>query len=197
MSIGSHHEIQDSRLEKQLQEDAQQDVPPSAAESITLARQMGAAAANVLLDQVNAPGKSRLLALEALREAVPGVYHSLPARQRAEIYAEALGRASFFNSWGVPGYQLTDASKALIDLGEDAVAVLTPLLDDSRDAPLSGSQAATTSLMYGNRIRDYAWVLIMEATHRKYSYPQDPLERDRLIEALRYELEGKEVKDVD
>jgi hypothetical protein len=189
MSIVSQHEMEESRLRELLQEDTRRDVPPFASESIKLARQMAEAAVNPLLEQINGQGKTRLLALEALRKAVPDVYHSLPARKRAEIYAEALRTASFLNTWGVPGYQLTDTAKALIDIGEEAVAVLRPLLECQQKAPLSGSQAATTSAIYGNRLCDYAWVLISEIKRRPYVYSKDPAARDQAIQALRQELQ--------
>ncbi|HBB87626.1 MAG TPA: hypothetical protein DC047_08440 [Blastocatellia bacterium] len=180
--------MQKLRLQEQLHEDVAQAVPPFAADSITLARKMGSAAAPVLLEQINPQGEASFLALEALREAAPEVFHSLPSRLCADIYAEALRTGDFYNTWGVPGHQLTDTANAFIGLGETAVAVLRPLLDDKRDAPLSGSHEATTSKIYGNRLCDYAWVLISEIMGRPYVYSQDPAERDQAIQALRDEL---------
>jgi hypothetical protein len=180
--------MQESELQKQLREDAAQEVPPFAADSVRLARQMGAAASGPLLEQIKAQGKTSFLALEALREADPDAYRSLSGSLRAGIYGEALRAAGFYNAWGVPGYQLTDTARAFIALGEDAVAVLKPLLDDEREAPLSGSQSATTSRMYGNRVCDYAWVFISEIRHQPYNYSRDAAERNRAIEKLRQSL---------
>jgi hypothetical protein len=120
-----------------------------------------------------------------LRGAAPDAYRALSERDKALIYAEQLAGNAFFNSWGVPGYQLTDTSAALISTGRDGITALQPLLDDPREAPLSGSQDATTSAMYANRICDYAWVLISEILGRPYVYAQDPAERDRQIAELR------------
>lgn len=183
--------MQELGLQKQLQEDAAQDVPAFAADSIKLARQMGSAAAPILLEQINPQGKTSFLALEALREAAPDVYHSLPSRLRADIYGEALRSSDFYNTWGVPGHQLTDTANAFIDLGETAVAVLKPLLNDKQEAPLSGSHEATTSKVYGNRLCDYAWVLISEIRHLPYGYSLDRAERDEGISALRDSLRGE------
>jgi hypothetical protein len=183
--------MQESILEKLLQEDAAQGVPPFAAESVKLARQMGPSAAPYLLEQIKPQGTRRFLALEAFREADAQAYQALPTRLRADIYGQALGNGNFYNSWGIPGYQLSDTANAFIALGEEAVAVSLPLLNDKREARLSGSEEATTSKMYGNRVCDYAWVLINEIMGRPYVYAQDPAERDQAIQALRDELNEK------
>lgn len=183
--------MQESELQKQLREDAERDAPPFAAESIKLARQMGPAAMTTLLEEINDGGKTSFLALEALREADPDRYHSLSARKRADIYGGKLRSSSFYNTWGVPGYQLTDTARAFITLGEEAVAVLEPLLDDARKAPLSGSKTATTSDMYENRVSDYAWVLINEIRNLPYEYSLDRAQRDEGIRSLRDSLKGK------
>jgi hypothetical protein len=181
--------VQRSELESQLQEDAAQQVPPFGAESVRMARRLGSAATDLLLGHIEASRSTAFLALEALREADPGAFGGVPGPQRAEIYANNLQNESvFYNAWGVPGYRLTDTAHALIDLGDEAVAVLEPLLTDRRLAPLSGSQDATTSNMYGNRVCDYAWTLISEIKDRPYAYFQDPAERDPAIEELRQEL---------
>jgi hypothetical protein len=180
-----------SRLETQLQEDAAQGVPPFGAASLKMARELGPKATSLLLDEIKAHGNTAFLALEALREADPARYNSLTARERVDIYVDALRNSSFYNAWGPPGYQLTATAHALIDLGEDAVAALKPLLSDPQEAPLSGSEDATTSTMYGNRLCDYAWVLISEIMRRPYVYSQDPAERDQAIQALSQELQDK------
>lgn len=183
--------MQESELESQLQQDAERRVPPFGAESVRTARRLGAAATSLLLGHIDASASTAFLALEALREADPEAYNDLSARKRAEIYANNLQNDSrFYNAWGVPGYLLTETAHALIDLGDEAVAALEPLLNDRRPAPLSGSQDATTSSMYGNRVRDYAWVLISEIKDLPYTYSQDPAERDQAIEALQQELQN-------
>jgi hypothetical protein len=176
--------MQQSELAKQLDSDAAREVPPFGAESIETARQQGAAATDILLEHVNARGATAFLALEALREANPNAYHSLPARERAEIYVNALRTNTFFNAWGLPGYQLTETARALVALGDEAVAALKPLLADKREAPLSGSQDATTSDAYGNRICDYAWVLLSEIKHLPYTYFKDSNQRDAAMKDL-------------
>jgi hypothetical protein len=180
--------MQISELLNQLQQDAMQDVPPFGAESIRITRQLGASATSFLLGQIEARGKTAFLALEALRESDLDAYDLIPAEERAEIYVGALLSNIFYNAWGIPGYQLTATSHALISLGEKAVAVLKPLLSDQRPAPQSGSKEAMASSTYGNRVCDYAWIFISEIKHQPYSYSQNPAERDRAIEELRKSL---------
>ena len=169
----------------QLQEDAAQAVPAFGAESVRLARSLGGAAKDLLLGQIRARGATTFLALEALRVSDQAAYAALPAAERAEIYATTLRTNLFYNTWGLPGYQLTETARAFIALKEDAVSVLSPLLSDQRAAPHEGSEDATTSAMYQNRVCDYAWVFICEIRQLPYTYSKDPLERDRSIAALR------------
>src|SRR5262249_13392171 len=110
------------------------------------------------------------LGFEAFGESDTVSYNLIPDRERGRIYDRGLRHSIFYNAWGLPGYQFTNTAYALISLGEEAFAALKPLLDDQRPAPLSGSQDATTSAMYGNRICDYAWVLICEIRGQSYIY---------------------------
>lgn len=178
-----------SELETQLREEAAQDVPPFGAESIKIARRLGTDASSLLLQHVAAKGETAFLSLEALREADPTAYHSLPVQQRVSIYMKILRSNIFYNAWGLPGYQLTETSHALISLGDAAISALKPLLTDQRLAPVSGSEDATTSTMYGNRVCDYAWVFISEILGRPYNYSTDTRERDVQIVDLRRTLD--------
>ncbi|HWU88968.1 MAG TPA: hypothetical protein VN253_16995, partial [Kofleriaceae bacterium] len=177
-----------SSLANSLQQDAAREVPPFGADSVKLARRLGPTAAGMLAQKVQARGTDAFLALEALRAADPAGYAARPATERAAVYVAALQRNAYFNSWGQPGMSLTETAHAFAALGEDAVSVLAPLLGDKRDAPSSGSQDATLSRMNGNRVCDYAWVLINEARGKDYAYASSPVERDREIAAMRASL---------
>jgi hypothetical protein len=177
-------------LAAQLRADAAREVPPFGAESVKMACCIGPAATTPLLAEIRSRGAAALLALESLRKADPAAYDSLRVRDRVDIYVSALTQCRFYNAWGVPGYELTTTAHALIALGADAVAALAPLLGDIRPAPLSGSQDAATSAMYGNRLCDYAWVLIATIQRQAYAYSPDPADRDRAIARLRRQLEG-------
>jgi len=175
-------------LATSLQQDAALDVPPFGAPSLELARKIGPPASTLLVERVQARGPDALLALEALRVADPAGYAAQPAAARAQVYAAALQRNAFFNTWGQPSGPLSETSRAFAALGEPAVAVLAPLLDDPRAAPSSGSQDATLSKLNGNRVCDYAWVLISEARHAPYGYLTSPADRDQDIAAMRASL---------
>lgn len=177
-----------SALAQGLQQDAARDIPPFGADSVKLARRLGSAATPLLVQRVQARGADAFLALEALRAADPAGYAAQPASMRAQVYVAALGHNTFFNSWGQPGMTLSDTSHAFAALGDEAVHVLVPLLDDKRDAPSSGSQDATLSRANGNRVCDYAWVLIHEARGTDYAYSSLPADRDREIAAMRAAL---------
>ena len=177
-----------STLQRQLAEDSANEVPPFGALSVALALRMGAAATPHLRLHLEPSGATGFLALEALRYADAPEYALLPVSLRAAIHVNALRRHSFFNSWGLPGFQLTETSLAIIALGGGAVPSLAPLLLERRSAPLSGSEDATTSNTYANRVCDYAWVLISEILGRRYTYSKSPGARDREIGKLRVVL---------
>lgn len=179
-----------TELGRLLAEEAALGVPPETAETVRRAQEIGAAAAPFLAEEAQSGGTGALLALEALRIADRDAYEQLPAAARAAIYTRALKESAVFNAWGIPGMQLTSTAHALIALGEEAVQALRPLLDDDRPAPLEGSQDATTSRYYGNRVRDYAFVLLAEIVGLAYSYDVEPERRDEQIAALTARLES-------
>jgi hypothetical protein len=156
-----------------------------------MARASGSAATDLLLKEIKAGGKTAFLALEALREADKSAYDALPVQKRVDTYIDTLTNNVFYNAWGVPGYHLTDTARALIGLGAAAVPPLKALLDDEREAPLSGSQDATTSKMYGNRVCDYAWLFICEIKGWRCQYGREPAERDEAREMTKRDLQDK------
>lgn len=180
--------MQTADLTKQLLEEASEGVPPFGARSIDIARQLGSLAPSLLLQHINANGQTAFLALEVLREVDLDAYNAVPAGQRAGIYVSSLENSTYFNAWGVPGYQLTATADALMALGDEAVVRLRPLLNDRRIAPLEGSQEATTGAMHGNRVCDYAWALLCGIRRTPCEYSQSPDDRDRAIQAMRTEL---------
>lgn len=181
--------MQLSTFATQLQDDAARAVPPFGAKSIEMARQLGPAAREFLLEHINAGQTTAFLALEALRVTDPAAYAAIPESNRSEIYGRALRDSVLFNAWGLPGRYLTETSSAFVGLGPAAINVLAPLLSDQRPASLEDSKEATTSVIYRNRVCDYAWVLICEIQGRACTYFRDPAERDQAIQALRQELQ--------
>jgi hypothetical protein len=178
-----------SELSALLDDEAAFEVPPETSDVVRRAAALGPPAAPELLSAATAGGYRGLLALEALRQADAEAYAGVPAAERARGYADALRASTMFNAWGLPGVRLSPAADALAELGQDAVPALAPLLDDTREAPLEGSQDATTAAQYGNRVADYALVLLTRIAGGPDDYPPDPAERDRRIAALRERLE--------
>ncbi|HWW60907.1 MAG TPA: hypothetical protein VN181_06010, partial [Thermoanaerobaculia bacterium] len=103
----------------------------------------------------------------------------------------ALEESSLFNTWGAPQLP-SETGRAFADIGQPAVEVLVPLLEDRRDAPQGGSKIATASTLDRVRIRDYAWMLICAATRRACEWNGDPAVRDVAIDALAAELGVRE-----
>jgi hypothetical protein len=177
-----------SVLATSLLADAARDMPPFGADSVKLAQRLGPVATPLLVQRLRQRGSDAFLALEALRLADPASYATQPAPERAAIYGGALQHSAFFNSWGQPGASLTDTAHAFAALGDPAVDALAPLLADTRAAPSSGSRDATLAQINGNRLCDYAWVLINEARGVDYVYAPSPADRDREIVAMRATL---------
>lgn len=178
-------------LDALIEREAVDEIPPFGARSVSLARELGPRARGLLVEKVRSGGCSAFLALEALRESDAEAFDRLSAEGRAQIYVDALRRNAFFNAWGVPGYNLTATSRALIALGEAAVSTLAPLLPDKSKAPLEGSRDATTSAIYQNRICDYAWLFLSEIRGLAYTYSRNPADRDRHIGSLLASLKPK------
>jgi hypothetical protein len=172
----------DPQLASMLAEESAMGMPAESADSVRRARQLGSAAVPQLREELH--GARALLALEGIRAADPAAYEAIPIRERATIYARALHDAQIFNAWGLPGFSLTDTARAVIALGPPAIDALRPLLDDERSAPMFGSQDSTTASAWGNRVRDYAFVLIAEILGIAYSYDESPADRDGQIGGL-------------
>lgn len=79
-----------------------------------------------------------------------------------------------------------EAGKALIEEGPSVQSALAGLLDDKREALVWGSEGATEASKYRYRVCDYAWALLNEIRRTPVPIPQDPAERDRLIEAAKH-----------
>ena len=185
--------MSDAQLAALLAQESAMGMPPESADSVKRARRSAAKPSRSCARRSRGPGA--LLALEGIRAADPAAYEALPAPERAEVYARSLASAQIFNAWGLPGFSLSDTARAVIALGEPAVAALRPLLADERPAPLFGSQDATTATAYGNRVRDYAFVLIAEILGVEYTYDESPAERDRQIAGPSVVGAGLEVGD--
>lgn len=124
--------------------------------------------------------------LMALKRLGSDLYAKVPARQGAAILTDALARSETFNAWGIPNNYWETSARAIIEYGAESVPYLERLLDDTRPAPVWGSEEAMIYQQYQFRVRDYAFALLNEiAPRQKIVLPVAPAERDSLIAGYR------------
>ena len=123
-----------------------------------------------------------LLPLLLLRKLNTQAYMDLPATTRAKVLTDALQASKTFNTWGLPGAYLEDASNAMIEAGRAAVPALKHMLGETRPAPLFGSKEAMLAQQYKYRLCDYALFFLKHiAGDAQFTLPANPAERDPLI----------------
>jgi len=138
------------------------------------------------------PRANAILLLLALRRSAPEAYASVPAEARAQALAAALRERAVLNDFGYvdeSGDHDGEAGRALLELGQDAVAALRPELDDLNKAQLEGSEAGALVRHFGLRRADLAYRYLMRILGRVPELDPDPAVRDREIAALREELD--------
>ena len=81
-----------------------------------------------------------------------------------------------------------EAGQALLELGAAAIPALTPLLDDTSEAPLDGSEEATLADELGLRRADFAYRYLARIAGRDPEFDNDPTVRDEQIARLLSEL---------
>jgi len=126
--------------------------------------------------------------LFALRRDYPDIYTRIPHSSRADVLCAALGHVSSLNDWGYlepEGSLDGEAATALVEIGQEALACLRPLLDDKRSAPLFGSELATLSTTYDYRRADFAYRYAALILGHEPSFDPDPQVRDNAIEQLK------------
>jgi hypothetical protein len=125
-----------------------------------------------------------LLPLLLVREQNSNAYQGIPAQTRAAVLTDTLERSTWFNSWGVPGVYLEDASRALLETGNDAVPALKRLLKDTRLAPVFWSQMP--AVQYNYRVCDYALFFLEQIQGNKaLRMPVAAADRDTLIKEFK------------
>jgi len=153
---------------------------------------------NKLIDTVNAhQDHSAYHVLFLLHRLFPDAYRNLPSAVKAPVLCDALSHLTFFNDWGYLAPDEShdgEAAQALLELGKAALPCLTPLLDESRAAPLFGSETATMSTTYRYRINDFAYRYISKILGRQPNFAADPQARDSDIERLKTELQSQQPK---
>lgn len=178
--------MQVSQLAEQLAADSTRGVEPFNSMAFTEVVSRGGEVAASLRTAVSRPGASSLLGLLALRRISPPEYKSLDAGLRSQVLLDSLRESKFFNTWGLPHVAWEEAAKAIIDEGQAVESALVGLLDDKREARIWGSEGASEALRYRYRVCDYAWALLNQIRGEPVPIPEDPAERDKLIEAARH-----------
>ena len=65
-----------------------------------------------------------------------------------------------------------------------AILRLLKLLQDTRPAPVWGSEGAVEQQAYGYRVADYALTVMTSVNAQPVSVPKEPKARDKLIQQL-------------
>lgn len=125
-----------------------------------------------------------LLPLLLLRKLDNKTYLGLPAETRAKVLTDALQTSKNFNTWGVPGAYLEEASDAMIETGRSTVPALKAMLGETRPAPIFGSKEHMVALQYNYRLCDYALFFLRRiGGDAQFTLPKTPEERDAVIKA--------------
>ena len=126
-----------------------------------------------------------LLPLLLLREVDNKAYMEVSAEMRAKVLIDSLQASKTFNSWGLPGVYLEDASNAMIEAGQSAVPALKRMLGETRPAPLFGSKEYMLSQQYKYRLCDYALFFVKRIQgDAQFNLPRTSEERDALIKEI-------------
>jgi hypothetical protein len=123
-----------------------------------------------------------LLPLLLLRKLDNKAYMDVSAETRAKVLTDALQASKNFNTWGLPGVYLEDASNAMIEAGRSAVPALKRMLGETRPAPLFGSKEYMLAQQYKYRLCDYALFFLKRiGGDAQFTLPTTSEERDALI----------------
>jgi len=145
-------------------------------------RRLGREHVPVLREEADANGPRAVLALRALERLAPEERFSAAAK--AILYAAALEREADFSRWGAispSGFLPGVYGQELLKLGAEAAPYLRPLLRDRRRAPASAERAGRAQ---GDRVCDYAWILLATIFDRPLAYHAEPDRRDEQIRRM-------------
>jgi hypothetical protein len=139
----------------------------------------------ILRQVADANAEHALMAVRVLAKLAPEERFSDDAR--AILYVSALEREQNFARWGsiskggfLPGVY----GMELLALKAAAAPYLRRLLADKRRARVVGGEAGGTNAIQGDRVCDYAWVLLATILDRPIGYHPDPEKRDPQIREL-------------
>jgi hypothetical protein len=141
---------------------------------------LGAAPVPLLREIADANGEQALMACRVLGRLAPRERFSDPAK--AILYVTAFEREANFARWGtlskrglLPGVYGAE----LLALGEASVPHLQKSLSDRRRARIrSGDEEEAANRAQGDRVCDYAWVMLATILRRPFDYVAEPDRRD-------------------
>ena len=128
--------------------------------------------------------RTSILGLLALRQVDKERYSKLDPDFRINVLIDTLATSRTFNIWGLPHLYWEDAAMALMDEGREALELLRPIIDDTREAPMWGSEEVLESQAYSYRVRDYAWAISIMILGEEIEIPTSPEARDKLINEI-------------
>jgi hypothetical protein len=138
-----------------------------------------------LREIADANGEHALTALRVLAKRAPSERFSPSAK--AILYWSVFQRETTFNRWGViskSGFLPGVYGHELLSIGAPAAPYFQKSLRDTRRAPVMGLEEERTNRIQGDRVCDYAWVLLATMFDRPLAYHEDPRLRDPQIQEL-------------
>ena len=115
---------------------------------------------------------------------------------QAQIICEALRMLPCLNDFGVVGaYGSYDAYAAelLLATGKEGLPFLLPVLDDKRQAPISGSASSTSVITSQTRRCDYAHRYAEMILHGEFSLQRNIAERDKKIAEVKKDIIARQL----
>ena len=137
------------------------------------------------------PGIESYLLLGWLYQHATDKYAQIDGLARAKVLSAGLENVTFLNDFGVLEPEesfFKSSSYALLELGEQVIPFLKPILKNDNSAPLFGSEESQISAMYEYRRKDYAAWLLSNILDQKWSFAPNPKRRDKFIEEINYFL---------
>ena len=172
------------QIVEELQQESKRGVEPFNSMPYKEIIARGEEAGPELFKLLKAADRSSILGLLALRQVDKGLYSELDPDFRMNVLIDTLVTSRTFNIWGMPHLYWEDAAMALIDEGRVALEMLKPIINDTREAPMWGSEEVLEYQTYAYRVRDYAWAISLAILGEEVKIPTSPEDRDKLINEM-------------
>lgn len=171
------------QLHQQMAKESEEGMEPFNSMTLKEAVARGKNSFDELASQLDGTRKS-LLTLMALRDIDNVRFKQLPDSIKVNALLDALKNAKTFNTFGLPHVRWEAAAQAILENAEAARKGLVELLQDTRPAPVWGSEDYAEYVRYQYRVCDYAYALLTAKGNEPVNLPEKTEERDRLIQAF-------------